>query len=214
MWELNPNSSWWIHRCGLLAGGCGISRRNCNSWWNHRCWTVSWWLWHHVGVESPTAAGGFTGAGLLAGGCGIVVPCGSWIPNNSWWIHRCKIVSWWLWHHVGVNPNSSWWIHRCWTVSWWLWHRVGVESPAAVGGFTGAGLLAGGCGIVVSCGSWIPNSSWWVHRCKTVSWWLWHHVGVDLSSSWWIRRCWTVSWWLWHQQSELQQLVDSQVLDC
>jgi len=24
---------------------------------------------------------------------------------------------------------------------------------------------------------------------------------------------WTVSWWLWQQQAELQQLVDSQVLD-
>ena len=55
MRELNPNSSWWIHRCGLLAGGCDNSRRNCNSWWIHRCWTVSWWLWHPVGVESPTA---------------------------------------------------------------------------------------------------------------------------------------------------------------
>ena len=170
---------------GRLAGGCGISSRNCKSWWIYRRWTVSWWLWYHVGVESPTAVGGFTGARLLARGCG----------NRS-------------------RDCNGWWIHKCWTVSWWLWHRVGVESPAAVGGFTGAGLLAGGCGIVVSCGSWIPNSSWWIHRCKTVSWWLWHHVGVDLSSSWWIHRCWTVSWWLWHQQSELQQLVDSQVLHC
>ena len=25
-----------------------------------------------MGVESPTAVGGFTGAGLLAGGCGIM----------------------------------------------------------------------------------------------------------------------------------------------
>ena len=159
------------------------------------CWTVSWWLRHPVGVESPTAVGGFTGAGLLAGGCGISIR-----NCKSWWIHRCWTVRWWLWYHVGSPTavggftgagllargcgNSSrdrngWWIHKCWTVRWWLWHHVGVESPTAVGGFTGAGLLAGGCGIVVSCGSWIPNSSWWIHRCKTVSWWLWHHVGVD-----------------------------------
>ena len=102
---------------GLLAGGCGISSRNCKSWWIYRCWTVSWWLWYHVGVESPTAVGGFTGAGLLARGCG----------NSS-------------------RDCNGWWIHKCWTVSWWLWHHVGVESPAPVGGFTGAGLLAGGCG--------------------------------------------------------------------
>ena len=76
-----------------------------------------------MGVEFPTAVGGFTGAGLLARGCG----------NSS-------------------RDCNGWWIHRCWTVSCWLWHHVGVESPTAVGGFTG-GLLAGGCGIVVSCGS-------------------------------------------------------------
>ena len=144
-----------------------------------------------------------------------VAGCGSWIPNSSWWIHRCWTVSTWLWQQQsGLQRLVD---SQCWTVSWWLWHHVGVESPTAVGGFTGAGLLAGGCGIVVSavgvesptavggftgagplaggtvvasCGSWIPNSSWWIHRC------------------------WTVSWWLWHQQSELQQLVDSQVLDC
>ena len=67
---------------GRLGGGviasAGRTNRMEAAWWNHRCWTVSWWLWHHVGVESPTAVGGFTGAGLLAGGCGIaVVPCGS-----------------------------------------------------------------------------------------------------------------------------------------
>ena len=77
-----------------------------------------------MGVESPTAVGGFTGAGLLARGCG----------NSS-------------------RDCNGWWIHRCWTVSNCLWHHVGVESPTAVGGFTDAGLLAGGCGIVVSCGS-------------------------------------------------------------
>ena len=88
------------------------------------CWTVSWWLWYHVGVESPTAVGGFTGAGRLARGCG----------NSS-------------------RDRNGWWIQKCWTVSWWLWHHMGVESPTVFGGFTGAGLLAGGCGIVVSCGS-------------------------------------------------------------
>ena len=74
---------------GRLAGGCGISSRNCNSWWIHRCKTVSWWLWHHVGVESPTAVGGFTGdcgqESGLAGGCG----------------------SWWLWHRVGVESPAA-----------------------------------------------------------------------------------------------------------
>ena len=49
-------------------------------------------LWHPVGVESPTAVGGFTGAGLLAGGCGIMwelIPtavggsCGSCCPQQQ-----------------------------------------------------------------------------------------------------------------------------------
>ena len=72
MWELIPAAVGGFTGAERLAGGCGISSRNCNRWWIHRCWTVSWWLWHHVGVESPTAVGGFTGAGLLAGGCGIM----------------------------------------------------------------------------------------------------------------------------------------------
>ena len=72
------------YRFGTVARGCGYSSRDCNGWWIHKCWTVSWWLWHHVGVESPAAVGGFTGARLLAGGCGIVVSCGSSIPNGSW----------------------------------------------------------------------------------------------------------------------------------
>ena len=76
MWGLIPTAVGGFTGAGLLAGGCGNSSRNCNGWWIHRCWTVSCWLWHPVGVESPTAFGGFTG-GLLAGGCGIVVSCGS-----------------------------------------------------------------------------------------------------------------------------------------
>ena len=212
MWELIPTAVGGFTGAGLLAGGCGISSRNCNSWWIHRCWTVSWWLWHHVGVD----------------------------PNSSWWIHRCWTVSWWLWHPVGVesptavggftgagllaggcgissrNCKSSW-IYRCWTVSWWLWYRVGVESPTAVGGFKGAGLLAGGCGI----SSWRCNS-WWIHRCWTVSWWLWHHVGFESQTA--VGSA-TVGGFtgagllaggcrnMWELNPQ-QQLVDSQVLDC
>ena len=93
MWELISAAVGGFAGAERLAVGCGISSRNCNSWWIHRCWTVSWWLWHHVGVESTTAVGGFTGAGLLAGGCG-----NSGRNCNSWWIHRCWAVSWWLWH--------------------------------------------------------------------------------------------------------------------
>ena len=37
---------------------------------------------------------------------------------------------------------------------------VGVESPTAVVGFRGAGLLAGGCG-----NSSRNCNSWWIHRC-------------------------------------------------
>ena len=51
----SPTAVGGFTGAGLLAGGCGNSKRNCNSWWIHRCWTVSWWLWHPVGVESPTA---------------------------------------------------------------------------------------------------------------------------------------------------------------
>ena len=131
----------------------------------------------------------------------VVVLCGSWIPNGSWWIQRCWIVSWWLWHQqltlqqlVGSQvldcllvvlasrgswiPNSSRncnsrLIHRCWA-SWWLSQHVGVESPTAVGGFTDAWLLAGGRG-----NSRRNCNSWWIHRCWTVSWWLWHPLGVE-----------------------------------
>ena len=68
---------------------------------------------------------------------------------------------------------------------------MGVESPTAVGtatvgGFTGAGLLAGGC-----------RNMWELNPQQQL---------VD-------SQVWTVSWWLWQQQAELQQLVDSQVLD-
>ena len=83
-------------------------------------------LWHPVGVESPTAVGGFTGARLLAGGCGIMWEL---IPTAVGGFTGAGLLA-------GGCGNSkrncnSWWIHRCWTVSWWLWHPVGVESPTA-----------------------------------------------------------------------------------
>ena len=72
-----------------------------------------------MGVESPTAVGGFTGAGLLAGGCG----------NQQSELQK-------LVEFTGAGLLAG----GC-------GYHVGVESPTAVGGFRGAGLLAGGCGI-------------------------------------------------------------------
>ena len=90
-----------------------------------------------------------------------------------------------------------------------LRYPVGVESPTAVGGFTGARLLAGGCGIMWEL---IPTAVGGFTGAERLA------GGCGISSrncnSWWIHRCWTVSWWLRHQQSELQKLVDLPVLDC
>ena len=60
---------------------------------------------------------------------------------------------------------------------------------ATVGGFTGAGLLAGGCGIMWELN---PNSSWWIHRCGLLA----GGYGIVV------------------QLNPQQQLVDSQVQDC
>ena len=68
-----------------------------------------------------------------------------------------------------------------------LWYPVGVESPTAVGGFTGARLLAGGCGIMWEL---IPTAAGGFTGAGRLA------GGCGIS------------------RSELQQLVDSQVLDC